>query len=77
MEISFEHDYSDTNRHLCESEMKGDWVVFTCPKCRGYEKRYNLKTEEMRVKGNEDFDIFHDGQYFPPEMQDMPERSLN
>ena len=77
MEISFGHDYSDPNRHRCDSKMEGDWVIFTCPICHQYEKKFNLKTDELKVKGNEDFSVFHDGNYFPPEMIDMPERNLN
>ena len=37
--------------HHCTSFREGDWVVFRCPQCEGYERRFHLVTLEMKVKG--------------------------
>ena len=36
--------------HTCNSTRKGDWIVFSCEQCEGYERRLNWKTGEMKVK---------------------------
>ena len=37
--------------HVCEARREGDWIVYTCPKCPGYERRINQRTDEMKYKG--------------------------
>lgn len=37
--------------HTCTSFRQGDWVVFRCPICPGYERRVNLETGKTVVKG--------------------------
>lgn len=37
--------------HHCTSHRDGDWIIWRCPLCEGYERRLNTKTKEMRVKG--------------------------
>jgi len=43
------------NSHICTSHIDGDWVVWRCPICLGYERRFNFKTNEMKVKGKTEF----------------------
>lgn len=43
------------NVHVCTSFVSGEWVVFKCPFCDEYERRYNFRTGEMCVKGMTDF----------------------
>ena len=35
--------------HECTSHREGDWVIFRCPLCPGYERRFNWVTGEMQV----------------------------
>ena len=37
--------------HKCTATTDGDWVVYRCPKCEGYEVRQNFKTG--RIKRND------------------------
>ena len=46
--IQFEGLPSDI--HHCTSHRDGDWIIWRCPRCEGYERRYNWRTTEMRVK---------------------------
>jgi len=51
--MSIEFNIQDT--HHCTSHIDGDWVVWRCPHCLGYERRLNLLTGKMAVKGKTDF----------------------
>lgn len=42
------------NAHQCTSFRQGDTIVWKCPLCIGYERRLNLVTGEMSVKGKTD-----------------------
>jgi hypothetical protein len=35
--------------HHCTSHRDGDWVIWRCPHCQGYERRLHLRTGEMRI----------------------------
>ena len=35
--------------HECTSYRDGDWIIFRCPLCPGYERRFNWVTGEMQV----------------------------
>jgi hypothetical protein len=37
--------------HHCTSFRSGDTIVWKCPHCIGYERKLNLMTGEMSVKG--------------------------
>lgn len=43
------------NVHQCTSFRLGDTIVWKCPLCIGYERKYNLTTGEMFVKGKTDY----------------------
>ena len=36
--------------HQCTSHREGDWTVWRCPHCPGYERRYNWLTNRMKVR---------------------------
>lgn len=38
------------NVHPCTSHREGDWIIWRCAQCAGYERRLNWSTGEMRVK---------------------------
>ena len=40
----------DSNKHSCESRLEGDWIIWTCRECEGYERKLNWRTGEMRAK---------------------------
>lgn len=36
--------------HHCTSFVENDWIVWRCPHCSGYERRYNSQTGEMKIR---------------------------
>lgn len=41
------------DRHACTAVRLGDWIVFKCEKCPGYERKINWKTGGMVIhRGN-------------------------
>ncbi|HMX41760.1 MAG TPA: hypothetical protein PK971_01460 [Saprospiraceae bacterium] len=40
----------DQDIHHCTSHRDGDWIIWRCPYCQSYERRYNWVTNEMRVR---------------------------
>ncbi|HNM23949.1 MAG TPA: hypothetical protein PKL15_00915 [Saprospiraceae bacterium] len=38
------------NVHHCTSRRDGDWIIWSCPHCSGYERRLNWVSGEMRVR---------------------------
>jgi hypothetical protein len=52
LNINFEFPpQSNSNSHECEATHLGDWVVYRCPKCSDYERRYNWRTGTMKTTG--------------------------
>jgi len=49
--------------HHCTSFRDGDWIVWRCPHCQNYERRFNLMTSTMSIKGKNDFT--HTGAFNP------------
>lgn len=52
VELNLSPDASDPNDHVYTSRREGDWIIFTCPTCKGHERRLNWRTGEMKVIGN-------------------------
>ena len=52
--------------HICEASSSGEWIVFTCPVCPGYERRVNKKTGEMETKGTAGNPFTHHGSFIKP-----------
>jgi hypothetical protein len=56
---------TDPERHQCNAHKEGDWIIFTCSKCDGYQRKLNFQTGEMKNRPGEDPFILHEG-YFQP-----------
>jgi len=41
--------HGENNIHVCTTYTEGDEIVFKCPKCDTYERRYNWKSGAMWV----------------------------
>jgi len=55
---------SDLVRHATIGHREGDYIIFTCPLCKDYERRINWKTGKVTVKkGNNN--ILHYGSAAP------------
>lgn len=52
--------------HECEAHRDGDWIVFRCPDCSDYERRFNWRTGQMKVKNTNPY-INHRGEHVPPD----------
>lgn len=52
--MTFQLDSKDDGKHECVTLRNGEWIVWRCPLCAGYERRYNIRTGKMRVKGKGD-----------------------
>jgi len=60
MELKFKSS-DDPQVHDCHVERVGDWVIYTCPHCPEYRRRYNYRTGEMQVEPCSDPNIRHRG----------------
>lgn len=46
-------------QHPCIGHNEGDWIIFTCPICKDYERRVNWKTGGVKVRrGGSKFNHF-------------------
>jgi hypothetical protein len=68
---SFNVDFNSTKegRHTCVGHREGDWVIFTCPICKDYEKRYNLITGKLITKSDPDNEYIHQGSHAPVKIE--------
>ena len=57
-------DAFDEEQHACIGYQEGDWIIFTCPICKDYERRVNWKTNEIKVKKG-DSKFRHFGSHAP------------
>lgn len=64
MQIQFNSE-SEMSRHSCNARRDGDWAIFTCPLCPGFERRMNLRTGAMRVQEASDASALHEGFFVP------------
>lgn len=46
----FEFNGLSDDTHECTSHREGEWMIFRCPHCPGYERRFNWVTGEMQVR---------------------------
>lgn len=43
-------------KHYCTSHLEeGEWIVWKCPFCSEYERRLNIKTDQMITKGKTEY----------------------
>jgi len=68
MQINFRLN-DESSRHQCVVRHDGDWAVFTCPQCPGYERRLNLHNGKMTTRPGEDPFILHEGAVLPPGLE--------
>lgn len=54
----------DKETHDCHVSRRGNWAVFTCPKCPDYERRINLLTGDMKTRKSLN-PISHRGSWTP------------
>ena len=45
--LNLEFTNGDFDGHYCVSKLDGDWIIWTCPICVGYERRLNWKTGDL------------------------------
>ena len=61
--------------HKCIATRKGDWVIFTCPICKDYERHMNLYSGNMKLVKGYYNEIPHQGFHAPvgiqPELMNM------
>lgn len=51
MESGFFEVPDPQQEHQCISHQHGDWIIFTCPKCPGYQRQINLITGQNKTTG--------------------------
>jgi len=71
LQVQIEHQDEEREMHPCECRREGDWIVFTCPLCREYENRLNLKTKERISRPVSDPYVFHSGTFVAPGLDDI------
>jgi hypothetical protein len=47
--------HNTESHHKTTTHRDGDWIVWRCPHCPKYERRFNPLTSEMAVKGKNGF----------------------
>ena len=57
-------------KHICNGRKEGNWIIYTCPLCPGFERRFNSTTRTMITTGGEGM-ILHKGEYKGPGL-DIP-----
>ncbi len=62
---NFELNFNAKTEHTLIGHREGDWIIFTCPKCKGFQKRYNWKTRKMITIGAGEKFMVHAGSYAP------------
>lgn len=56
-------------RHQCVVRRDGDWIIFTCPQCEGYERRLHLFDGKTTVQEGEDPFALHEGVFIPQDLK--------
>jgi hypothetical protein len=49
------------NVHHCTSHREGDWIIWRCPICAHYERRFNWRTGQMQCDKGDVGDAIHTG----------------
>ena len=68
MNLKFQHQDFEL-RHQCQSERRGDWFIFTCSECEGYERRFNYVTGQLSTTPGPDPYILHEASFAPVGME--------
>lgn len=64
-ELTVDLSNSNDKHHECKARREGDWVIFSCDKCPGYERKINLKTHRMCLIDPGQGRYNHKGVYSP------------
>ncbi|MCB0635189.1 MAG: hypothetical protein KDC54_01150 [Lewinella sp.] len=56
--------------HGCESRQEEGWIIYSCPECPDYERRFHLATGKMTVTGIVPEGPLHLGNYTPPALDE-------
>lgn len=64
MQINFRIN-DELPRHPCTARREGDWIIFTCPQCDGYERRLNIRSGKISLSPGDDPFILHEGVFVP------------
>ncbi len=67
----------DIVRHDCTTERRGDWVIFRCPDCPDFERRFNYMTGQLSESPSIAPHIQHDGTYFPAGLRGLEVTTMN
>lgn len=68
---TIEFDHSKGNKHECASKKIGDWIIYTCPHCPDYQRKQNIKTDEMKVRCDKNNHNLHSGSYVKPGLEGL------
>ena len=63
--------FSNTQKHHCYTEQKGNWVIFRCKECPQYERRMNLITGRW-ISINTNSEVTHSGFFVQPGLSYRP-----
>ena len=63
--LTLQIDNSNPDLHKCHVKKEGDWLIFTCSKCPGYERRINMVTRQMKLHDPFQGKYSHSGSYSP------------
>lgn len=56
--------HQQEKEHQCIGHKEGDWIIFTCPVCKDYQRQINCVTKQVTVrKGNSN--AIHVGSHAP------------
>jgi hypothetical protein len=69
MQLKF-NDTAEGSRHTCTAKREGDWAIFSCPLCPGFERRMNLRTGVVKIREGQDPYILHEGYFVPVGLED-------
>jgi hypothetical protein len=61
----------NSDAHECELEIKGNWIVFTCPLCPNYRRKMHMKTGEIVNENTGKVEANHSGVYISQLVQDF------
>jgi hypothetical protein len=68
---------SSNTDHVCKGKKEGDWYIYTCELCPGYEKRINEKTNQVKTIRTVESDKYtHSGMYYEESIRERASRCV-
>ena len=68
MSKHFEFKSEGFEQHTCNGRREGEWLIFECPEC-GFVRKWNQKTNEMKVTNEGNLNALHKGMFQPVGLQ--------